>query len=244
MPCLASNIHPSRLRDRPHEVIDDWFISEVQTNIDKAINWQNAVDVAGLSAGETDLGDFRDKAFLAIMHCYFDYQGVAKVAGKNFPTNRYSYTDSHQQDPSKKGNGDWDEPSYATLRGHVISRAKITNLFYAVWGRKLGRSKLELRAGAFFNAALRGQWDNHSSQNAIVLGSDLYDASIAGEDVESVLTPYRVRLMQTPDVLNDLNLWPVDDVATTNFTLPNMPTIYSALNEGTNECDGGSTRGR
>lgn len=33
-----------------------------------------------------------------------------------------------------------------------------------------------------------------------------------------------------------LNLWPTDLVATTNFTLPAIPTDYEDLDEGTDEC--------
>jgi len=219
--------------------IDQWLIDEVPIMVAKAQAWEQAIRQVARDNGE-DEDDFLDTAWLAIASFDFDYQGLA-IVDDNIPTRRYNYTDANQFDPLKKGDGDWNEPSYASVKGLVISRSKIANIFYSVWGRELGHSTFDLKTGAKFNAILRGQWDNDSSQNAIELGGQLYDAYKASGDLDLILTKSAVKGMQTPDALNDLNLWPVDQPAIQNFTFPAMPRKYEDVDEGLDE---GGKRGR
>lgn len=220
--------------------IGGWLATEVSNVVQQAQAWSNAIAAVAQEYGKNK-DVFLFSSWIKIASDNFDYQGVA-----GNPTRRYSFTDtdrpaSHQPDASipgmagSKGNGDWDEPSYATLKGVVIHRAKITDLMYAVWGRTLGYSEWMLTQGAHLNAIYRGMWwDNASSKNAIELGSDLYDAHIQNGDLDTLLTPSRAQELQTPDGnsdLNDVNLWPDSlPVSSPNlFWLPPMPTDYSYL---------------
>ncbi|MBQ9344436.1 MAG: hypothetical protein IJT88_04390 [Kiritimatiellae bacterium] len=219
--------------------IGAWLANEVPLAVQRAQAWSNAVAAVAQACGE-DEDDFLEMAWIKIASDNFDYQGVA-----GNPTHRYSFTDAdrpagHQPDPSipgmagAKGNGDWDEPSYATLKGVVVHRSKITDLMYAVWGRELGYGLLALKFGAYRNAISRSMWDDDSSQKAIELGSALYDAHAQNGDLGAVLTPIRSAELQTPDDcsgLNDVNLWPdTVPVSSVNaFSFPAMPTNYSYL---------------
>lgn len=69
----------------------------------------------------------------------------------------------------------------------------------------------------------------------------MYDAYEASGDLDLILTKSVVKGMQTPDTLNDLNLWPVDQPAIQNFTFPEMPRKYEDVDEGLDE---GGNRGR
>lgn len=136
-----------------------------------------------------------------------------------------------------KGQGnDFDEPSYATLGGIVVHRAKVNNLLFCVWARVLGYSTASALCGADFNAIMRGQWgDNDSSQAAIGFGGMLYDKSIAGENLASLITTGKAKTMQTPDSadgLNDVNLWPNNKPAPDGFRFKPMPTDYDTLSKG------------
>lgn len=220
--------------------IGEWLTNEVPIAVQRAQAWSNAVAAVALDFGENK-DAFLFQSWIKIASEYFDYQGVAGT-----PTPRYSFTDAdrplgHQPDPNipgmagEKGNGDWDEPSYATLKGVVVHRAKINNLLYAVWGKTLGYSEWFLSHGAGMNAISRAMWgDNASSQNAIELGFDLYDAHIQNGDLDALLTPSRSLGLQTPDDssgLNDVNLWPDSEPVSSPhiFWFPLMPTNYSNL---------------
>ena len=220
--------------------IGEWLVNEVPIAVQRAQAWSNAVAAVALDFGENK-DAFLLSSWIKVASEYFDYQGIAGT-----PTPRYSFTDAdrplgHQPDPSipgmagDKGNGDWDEPSYATLKGVVVHRAKINNLLYAVWGKTLGYSEWFLAHGAGVNAISRAMWgDNPSSQNAIELGFDLYDAYIQNGNLDALLTPSRSLGLQTPDDssgLNDVNLWPDSEpaLAPQLFWFPLMPTNYSDL---------------
>ena len=219
--------------------IGGWLTNEVPIAVQCAQAWSNAIAAVAQAYGE-DEDEFLETAWIKIASDNFDYQGVA-----GNPTRRYSFTDAdrpvgHQPDASipgmagAKGNGDWDEPSYATLRGVVVSRSKITDLMYAVWGRGLGYGLFALKFGAYRNAISRSMWDDDSSQKAIELGSALYDAQVQNGDLDAVLTPIRSAELQTLDDssgLNDVNLWP-DTISVSSgnaFSFPAMPTNYSYL---------------
>ena len=178
----------------------------------------------------------------------FMLSGGEDLVQAGSPTARYSFTDDdrpagHVPDASipgmagEKGNGDWDEPSFATLRGVAVSRAKINNAMYAVWGRALGYLKIDLKTGAYWNAASRSLWDDASSQNAVDLGCSLYEAFAAGGSLSGVITRSAAEGMQSPDSgtgLNDVNLWPDATPASGGFWLPDMPTDYDSLKDGEN----------
>ena len=223
--------------------ISSWMASEVPSLVTRASNWETDVRAVAV-AHRLDEDEFVETAWKAIATCDFDYQGIV-----GDPTKRYSFTDAdrpagHMSDPDipgmagKKGNGDWDEPSYATLAGIVIHRAKINNAMYAVWGRELGYTEFELKGGAFWNAMGRGLWDDSTSQNAVELGSDLYDAHSSGGSLSAILTKTRSKDIHSPDSpsgLNDVNLWPDTTPVSSGFLLPTMPTDYDSLDEGENE---------
>ena len=114
----------------------------------------------------------------------------------------------------------------------------MNNAMYAVWGRELGYTEFELKGGAFWNAMGRGLWDDSTSQNAVELGSDLYDAHSSGGSLSAILTKTRAKDIQSPDSpsgLNDVNLWPDTTPVSSGFLLPTMPTDYDSLDEGENE---------
>ena len=92
-----------------------------------------------------------------------------------------------------KGNGDWDEPSFATLRGVVVSRAKINNAMYAVWGARARISAGSPESGCDWSAAPRSLWNDASSQNTVDWGGDLYAAFAAGTSLSVVITRGRGR---------------------------------------------------
>lgn len=210
--------------------IHDWVISEVPSLVTNALGWKDAVRAVALSNG-LNVAQFQETAWKAIATADFDYQGVV-----GSPTRRYSFTDADRPDGhSNKGDGDWNEPSYATLSGIVVHRCKINNMMYAVWGRTLGYSTQALKAGAIWNAAARNLWDDSTSQNAVTLGGDLYDAYIIGGSLSTVLTKSAAKNLQTPDNtsgLNDVNLWPDTTLVTSGFWLPTMPTDYDSLKDG------------
>jgi hypothetical protein len=222
--------------------ITDWIVSEVPSLVTQASNWATAVRAVAVS-NSLDEEEFLDTAWKAIATADFDYQGVV-----GSPTMRYSFTDadrpvdhiSNTNIPGMggaRGNGDWDEPSYATLRGIVVHRAKINNAMYAVWGRKLGYTLGELRAGAVWNAMSRDLWDDSTSQNAVSLGSLLYNTYSSGGSLSAVLTKAQAQSIQSPDTptgLNDVNLWPDPTPASSGFWLPTMPTDYDSLKDGEN----------
>lgn len=228
--------------------IADWIVTEVPSLVTRAADWETAVRAVAVANGLNE-DEFLETAWIAIATYDFDYQGIVGP-----PTKRYSFRDAdrpvgHLPDPSipgmvgEKGNGDWDEPSYATLRGIVVHRAKVNNAMYAVWGRELGYTTAGLRAGAFWNAAGRGLWDDSTSQNAVTLGGDLYDTHTGGGSLSAVLTKTRAKAIQSPDTptgLNDVNLWPDPTPVPSGFVLPTMPRDYDSLIVGTNE----TVRGR
>jgi hypothetical protein len=228
--------------------IAGWMTNEVASAVAAAQAWESAVRATALT-NNIDEEEFLETAWLAIATAYFDYQGVV-----GSPTRRYSFTDADRPDwhlpneaipgmAGSKGNGDWDEPSFATLRGIVVSRAKINNAMYAVWGRVLGYRTETLQAGAYWNAARRSLWDDSTSQNAVVLGGALYDAFVANTSMDAVLTRTAAKGLQSndsPTGLNDVNLWPDDTPVSTGFSLYPMPTDYDSLKDGINT----SPRGR
>ena len=212
--------------------VTTWLINEVPVAVQKANDWRNEV-VAGCitnaSMSYADAIEFaRGTAWRYIASATFDYQGIA-----GDPTPRYSYVDADSPNPDQN---DWNDPSYATLKGIVVSRAKINNLFYCVWGRTLGYSTRDVKWGATVNAWTRLLiGDNASSQAAIQLGGDLYDLLLARSSLSSALTKSRAKELQTkdlPDGLNDVNLWPNETPANTGFSFPSMPTDYETLKKG------------
>jgi hypothetical protein len=97
---------------------------------------------------------------------------------------------------------------------------------------------MQLKVGAFWNAAERDLWDDSTSQNAVDLGSDLYDAHAGGGNLSSVLTKTRAKSIQSPDTssgVNDVNLWPDTTSMSSGFWLPDMTTDYYKLDDGVNE---------
>ncbi len=220
--------------------IAGWMTNEVASAVADAQAWKDAVEATALTNG-IDKVEFLETAWLAIATAYFDYQGVVGT-----PTSRYSFTDDDRPDwhypneyipgmAGSKTNGDWDEPSFATLRGIVVSRAKINNAMYAVWGRVLGYSTENLQMGAYWNAASRSLWDDSTSQKAVELGGALYDAFIANTSMDAVLTKVAAKGLQSvdsPTGLNDVNLWPDDTPVSTGFILYPMPTDYDSLKDG------------
>ena len=221
--------------------VKNWLASEVDPLITRAETWRNTIEAVAVSNGILP-EVFLETAWISIASLDFDYQGVAGC-----PTKRYSFVDNDRpagHTPmdiagmrGAKGDGDWNEPSFATLSGIPVSRAKLNNALYAVWGRTLGYSKYELKSGALFNAMTRSLWDDLTSQDAIVFGSDLYDESINGTNVISIITKQRAKEIQSPDTtsgLNDVNLWP-DSEQASGFWLPVMPTDYCSLTNNSNE---------
>lgn len=220
--------------------IAGWMTTEVASVVAAAQAWKSAIEAVAIS-NNLDIVEFRYTAWLAIATADFDYQGVV-----GSPTQRYSFTDYDRPDwhypnesipgmAGSKTNGDWDEPSFATLRGIVVSRSKINNAMYAVWGRVLGYSTGNLKDGAYWNAASRGLWDDSTSQNAVVLGGALYDAFIANTSMDVVLTKAAAKGIQSidsPTGLNDVNLWPDNTPVSTGFILYQMPTDYDSLKDG------------
>ena len=212
--------------------ITTWLINEVPVAVQRANDWQNEVVVdcmANAAMSYADAIEFvRSTAWRYIASATFDYQGIA-----GDPTPRYSYVDANSPNPDQN---DWNDPSYATLKGIVVSRAKINNLLYCVWGRTLGYSTVNLRLGATVNAWTRLLiGDNASSQAAIQLGGDLYDLFLARSNFSSALTKSRAKELQTEDLpngLNDVNLWPNEMPANTGFSFPSMPTDYETLKKG------------
>ena len=218
--------------------IKDWIVNEVPISIKRASTWANNVcfmaEARGLNARA-----FLETAWKYIASTEFDYQGIV-----GNPTKRYSFTDDdrpagHKPDKSipgmggEKGNGDWDEPSYATLCGVVVSRSKLNNLMYAVWGRTLGYSQMELSIGAWLNAISRGETDDDTSQSAIEIGGAWYDEYLS----KLTVTPTRkdAHKMQTKDNangLNDVNLWPDLQLVEKGFVFPNVSTNYNDLIKG------------
>ena len=95
---------------------------------------------------------------------------------------------------------------------------------------------------------MRLQWDNSQSQAAIDLGGSLYAESIAGNSLAPLITKVAAKAMQTPDSpdgLNDVNLWPNNNLASSGFAFPEMPTDYETLKDGDqSSADRGSRRGR
>ncbi|MBQ7190945.1 MAG: hypothetical protein IJR99_16180 [Kiritimatiellae bacterium] len=175
------------------------------------------------------ISEYLLEAFKVVSNDYFDYQGLA-----GSPTKRYSFTDAERLEGwdnregipglagEKQGN-DFDEPSYCTLKGIVVARAKINNLLWAIFGRSLGYSTWALQQGALYNAILRGHDEDSTSQNAIVLGGRIFDRLFQNpNDLDSLLTRDNVLGMQTadnPSGLNDVNLWP-QFIREGGFTMP------------------------
>ena len=220
--------------------ISGWLAKEIPIAISRAHEWYDKVCsncvLRGMAADEAK--EFaRGTAWRYIASCEFDYQGVA-----GDPTPRYSFTDADRPEGEVEGfmgkgqGNDFDEPSYATLSGIVVHRAKVNNLLFCVWARVLGYSTALALHGADVNAIMRGQWgDNDSSQAAIGFGGMLYDKSIAGENLAPLITTEKAKTMQTPDSadgLNDVNLWPNNKLAPDGFRFAPMSTDYDTLSKG------------
>jgi hypothetical protein len=201
--------------------VSDWLIDEIPVLYTKALQWKDDVEEVAVANG-VNVPIFLHKSWILVASNYFDYQGIA-----GDPTPRYSFTDDDRpldhiptNFPGMRGNvgnGDWDEPSFCTLKGVVVSRAKINNLFYAVWGKSLGYERYDLKIGAYANAIKRGLWDDSTSQDAVDLGCDLYDAYVDNQSLSAVLTKERALELQTPDSasgLNDVNLSPITNQTT------------------------------
>ena len=214
--------------------ISNWLQNEIPIAARRASDWRDDVVVDCMTKCKMTYGEAAEfaegVAWRYVASDTFDYQGVA-----GDPTPRYSYVDKDLPVSEQDGN-DWNDPSYATLKGIVVSRSKINNLLYAVWGRVLNHSTFALKRGAVVNAWTRGQWwDNPSSQAAIQLGGELYDRLTAGLSLSACITQSRAKELQTadtPDGLNDVNLWPNSVLANSGFMFPRMPTDYETLKDG------------
>ena len=218
--------------------IKDWIINEVPISINRASVWADNVCRVATERG-LKVNDFLETAWKYIASSEFDYQGIV-----GNPTKRYSFTDNdrpagHEPDKSipgmggRKENGDWDEPSYATLCGVVVSRSKLNNLMYAVWGRTLGYSQMELSMGAWLNAISRWESDDDTSQAAIEIGGAWYDEYLS----KLTVTPtqkeaHRMQTMDNARGLNDVNLWPDLQIVEKGFVFPNVSTNYNDLIKG------------
>ncbi len=216
--------------------ISGWLEAEVPRMINKAEAWTNAV----MNAYPPDRpleeakGFVLTKAWMYIASNEFDYQGVA-----GDPTPRYSYTDEDRKGVGpdviggRYGNGDFDEPSYATLKGIVVYRAKINNMMYCVWGRTIGYSTFALQLGAHWNSWRRNQGlDNTTSQLSIQIGGALYDACIKKQSLGHLITKEKAKLLRGNGELDDVNLWPNNKIAPMGFSFPEMPTDYNTLSQG------------
>jgi len=170
-------------------------------------------------------------SYLVFSTDFFDYQGLAISADGRAPTRRYSYLDANlpQGHPNKNGS-DFDEPSYATLKGLVVYRAKINNLLWSVFSHHYGLGTKQLKyIGANLNSLLRGLGlDDQTSQNSIELGGKMYKAHKSLGTSASALTPKRVNGMRSDD-LNDFNLWPYHGKAFINFYLNFQSIKYEHL---------------
>lgn len=88
--------------------------------------------------------------------------------------------------------------------------------------------------GAHYNAIRRGQErDNDSSQSAINFGAELYNKSIAGEQIDNLITKGKAKGMQTSGgELDDVNLWPNPKPAPDGFSFPEMSSDFETLRQG------------
>jgi hypothetical protein len=211
--------------------ISGWLANEVPVAIKRAKAWRRAVRKACKARGMSDdeINSFvMFTAWMYIASNEFDYQGVAGDA-----TSRYSYTDCDRP-KGEQNQTDFDEPSYATLKGVVLHRAKINNLMYCVWGRSIGHYQVTLQLGAHYNALRRRQGlDNQTSQAAIRLGGQLYDEIGKGNSIEPFITHDAAKKMQTSaEELDDVNLWPNNKPAPGGFSFPEISTDYETLKQG------------
>jgi hypothetical protein len=82
---------------------------------------------------------------------------------------------------------------------------------------------------------MRWQWDNSQSQAAIALGGELYDNCKAGISLVPLITKNAAKRLQTtdsPEGLNDVNLWPNGKPSPSGFWFPIMSIDYNTLKEG------------
>lgn len=209
--------------------ITDWLIEEARQIANPlGVGWQweqhveqeaniGSVPIPFVGPVQFDLTRFKKRAFASVSWNKFDYTFHMTFNGA-LPTKRFNFTDAFRRsDDSKKDNKAFNDPSYATLQGIVVARQKITNLLWAVWGRSVGKSLVELRRGAQANNILRKwKFEDTSSLNGLKIGSDLYDSIVSGdmdaEIIANILTPGAVMGLQTDgEDFNDLRLWPRAD---------------------------------
>ncbi|MCP4699749.1 MAG: hypothetical protein GY862_23300, partial [Gammaproteobacteria bacterium] len=221
--------------------IDAWLVNEVDGMCQKAEAWRAAVMKTAKTGNLENPAKFSLNAFLAVSKAYFDYEGLAISADGKAPTRRFSYTDDDLPADMQDG-GDWNDPSYATLQGLVVYRAKVNNLLWAVYGHCLGFDREALLMGAFANAFFRVQEESASARNAMVLGSHMFDAWRTSGTAAEALTKSEVKGMQF-DNFNDFNLWPYPGQAARGFMLcdpgkhadctpSGLPTDYDSLKDG------------
>jgi hypothetical protein len=160
---------------------------------------------------------FRQRAFTSVSWNMFDYADQMTFGGVLYPpTPRFNFADSQRRlDDPLKDNYPFNDPSYATLQGLVVARQKITNVLWAVWGRTVGYSELELLLGSNANNMQKLKFEDKSSNNGVRLGSSLCDAirldKSNAEILQEVLTRANGRGIQTDGSLNDVRLWPRPD---------------------------------
>lgn len=185
--------------------------------------------------------DFRRRAFFSVSWNWFDYIGHMTFNG-DWPTHRFEFEDLQRAtyDPLYQlDNKPFNDPSYATFQGLVISRQKITDALWAVWARTNGYSETGMIAGAnFANILAKRQLDDKPTNNAYRLGSRLYE-DIRINDlpnptiIDTTLTQERARSIQVGETINDVRLWPRSD-----FVAPPHTELWTNTND---ELDDGRT---
>lgn len=168
---------------------------------------------------QADDWSFEHRATLVVAALMFDYTGVATFNHPDIPpTRRYNFDsdDKRRSDDGRKDIYAWNNPSYATFNGRTIIRGTATTILATVWLRGLGYEGDTIEdvasAANYFD---RGRVDPPSTRRAIEVGSELYDRIMAGQSdlqiTNELLGAIDSTKIQTNDVLNDLNLWPMSD---------------------------------
>jgi hypothetical protein len=155
------------------------------------------------------------ETWCSISGSFFDYVFDPVDTQQHAPCRRYQPTIG----PSA-------QYGYVTINGVVVHGSKINNMLWSLFGRHWGWSKTSLRLGAHLNQYAQNQRiDGSTSQNAISLGSDIYDNPPAS--ITTVLTPDNLRTLQDPVALIEEHLWPSSnaaDAGNSTFTRPTLPT--------------------
>lgn len=193
--------------------ITAWLESQVAV----ARGWGAAFKATTMIANASQLSlitQYRTfRRFMRLSGQEFDYQLVPVSSDNTAPCARYNIPDSANR-------------IYVTVNGVVVHGSKVNNLLWGVFGRSWGYNVFFLKGGAHANNYWeRFQWDPQSSQNAIGLGSQLFDNPAA--PLTSILTPTALRTMQggPEEGLMDTQLWPAlvpFDNARSTIRQPNL----------------------